>query len=53
VATTSALVTLSAGKATLKFAKIATLGKYTVKVFYGGSATSPSSVTSKTFTVVK
>ena len=53
VATTSSLVNLVAGKATLKFAKIATTGKYTVKVFYGGSATSPSSVTSKTFSVVK
>lgn len=53
VATTSSLVTLSSGSATLRFAKIATTGRYTVKVFYGGSANSPSSVTTRTFTVVR
>jgi hypothetical protein len=53
VAVSPAHVKLVNGAASVTFAKIATLGKYTVKVFYGGSATSPSSVTSKTFTVVK
>lgn len=53
VQTTSALVKLVAGKATLKFAKIATVGTYTVKVFYGGSAAVAESTTTKTFKVVK
>ena len=53
VQTTSALVKLVAGKATLKFAKIATVGTYTVKVFYGGSAAVAESTTTKTIKVVK
>jgi hypothetical protein len=53
VQVSSALVKLSAGKATLKFAKIATVGTYTVKVFYGGSAEVAASTTTKTFKVVK
>jgi hypothetical protein len=54
VQVSSALVKLSAaGNATLKFAKIATVGTYTVKVFYGGSAEVAASTTTKTFKVVK
>jgi hypothetical protein len=54
VQVSSALVTLSAtGTATLKFAKITTVGTYTVKVFYGGSAEVAASTTTKTFKVVK
>jgi hypothetical protein len=53
VQVSSALVKLSSGKATLKFAKIATVGTYTVKVFYGGSAEVAASTTTKTFKVVK
>ena len=54
VQVSSALVKLSAtGKATLKFAKITTVGTYTVKVFYGGSAEVAASTTTKTFKVVK
>ena len=54
VQVSSALVNLSAtGTATLKFAKIATVGTYTVKVFYGGSAAVAESTTTKTFKVVK
>jgi hypothetical protein len=54
VQVSSALVKLSAsGTATLKFAKIATVGTYTVKVFYGGSAEVAASTTTKTFKVVK
>lgn len=54
VQVSSALVKLSAaGTATLKFAKIATVGTYTVKVFYGGSAEVATSTTTKTFKVVK
>jgi hypothetical protein len=54
VQVSSALVKLSAtGTATLKFAKITTVGTYTVKVFYGGSAEVAASTTTKTFKVVK
>ncbi len=54
VQVSSALVNLSAtGTATLKFAKITTVGTYTVKVFYGGSAEVAASTTTKTFKVVK
>ena len=53
VQVSSALVKLSAGKATLKFAKITTVGTYTVKVFYGGSADVAESTTTKTFKVTK
>jgi hypothetical protein len=54
VQVSSALVKLSAaGNATLKFAKIATVGTYTVKVFYGGSSAVADSTTTKTFTVTK
>ncbi len=54
VQVSSALVKLSAtGTATLKFAKITTVGTYTVKVFYGGSAEVAASNTTKTFKVVK
>lgn len=53
VQVSSALVKLSAGKATLKFAKITTVGTYTVKVFYGGSAEVAASTTTKTFKVTK
>lgn len=54
VQVSSALVKLSAtGTATLKFAKITTVGTYTVKVFYGGSAEVAASTTTKTFKVTK
>ena len=54
VQVSSALVKLSAtGTATLKFAKITTVGTYTVKVFYGGSAEVAASTTTTTFKVVK
>jgi hypothetical protein len=54
VQVSSALVNLSAtGTATLKFAKITTVGTYTVKVFYGGSAEVAASTTTKTFKVTK
>jgi hypothetical protein len=53
VAASSAHVALVNGAATVTFAKITTLGKYTVKVFYAGSSTNPAKVISKTFTVVK
>ncbi len=54
VQVSSALVKLSAtGTATLKFAKITTVGTYTVKVFYGGSAEVAASTTTKTFKVIK
>ena len=54
VQVSSALVKLSATvTATLKFAKITTVGTYTVKVFYGGSAEVAASTTTKTFKVVK
>ena len=54
VQVSAALVKLSAtGTATLKFAKITTVGTYTVKVFYGGSAEVAASTTTKTFKVVK
>jgi hypothetical protein len=54
VQVSSALVKLStSGTATLKFAKITTVGTYTVKVFYGGSAEVAASTTTKTFKVVK
>jgi hypothetical protein len=50
----SALVKLSAkGTATLKLVKIATVGTYTVKVFYGGSSAVADSTTTKTFKVTK
>ncbi|MEY3406500.1 MAG: hypothetical protein RLZZ556_572 [Actinomycetota bacterium] len=52
VASTSAYVKLVAGKATLKFAKLTTVGKYTLKVFYLGSELTPL-VSSKAFSVVK
>ena len=53
VAASTSLTNLAAGKATIRFAKIATTGKYTLRVFYGGSANSPASVTTRTFSVVK
>lgn len=53
VAVSPAHVKLVNGSASVTFAKIATLGKYTVKVFYGGNSTNPASVITKTFTVVK
>jgi len=49
----SSQVKLVAGKATLTFAKIATVGKYTLKVFYGGSVSNPATVITKSFSVVK
>jgi hypothetical protein len=49
----SALVKLVAGKATLKLAKIATVGTYTVKVFYGGSSAVADSTTALSFKVTK
>ena len=53
VQVSAAQVRLVAGKATIKFAKIATVGTYTVKVFYGGSSAVADSTTTKTFKVVK
>jgi hypothetical protein len=53
VAVSPAHVKLVNGSASVTFAKIAILGKYTVKVFYGGNSTNPASVITKTFTVVK
>mgnify|MGYP006924837778 FL=1 len=53
VAVSSAHIALVNGAATVTFAKIATLGKYTVKVFYAGSSTNPAQVFTKTFSVVK
>jgi hypothetical protein len=53
VAVSAAHVKLVNGAASITFAKITTLGKYTVKVFYGGSDTNPASVITKSFTVTK
>jgi hypothetical protein len=53
VAVSPAHVKLVNGAASVTFAKITVLGKYTVKVFYGGNNTNPASVITKTFTVVK
>ena len=49
----SSLVKLVAGKATLTLAKIATVGTYTVKVFYGGSSAVADSTTALSFKVTK
>jgi hypothetical protein len=53
VAVSAAHIALVNGAATVTFAKIATVGTYTVKVFYAGSSTNAAQVFTKTFKVVK
>lgn len=53
VAVSPVHVKLVNGSASITFAKITVLGKYTVKVFYGGNSNNPASVITKTFTIVK
>jgi hypothetical protein len=53
VAVSAAHIALVNGAATVTFAKIATVGTYTVKVFYAGSSTNAAQVFAKTFKVVK